>query len=446
MTKNRKRGGRERHLRAVEEVQAASAAARRLACLAQLLQRAVELRGRDPAGVAHEHLLDHRKQPLEAAARVRGHGDERRSLPEPREDVQPYVLDADLGDVPLREDDDRRALRLARDVGHREILLDHALARVDQDERDVRPLGCLERAQLGVVLDPLPLLPLAAQAGRVDEHERRVVVAPEHGVDRVARRARDVRHDHALTSHERVQERRLADVRPPEDRDLDRLVADRPLAVAGKPRDDLVEQVARAVAVQRRDRDRVAEPQPMEVERLEVPPRVVELVREHEHRAPGRAQDLGELLVARRHARGRVDDEEHEIGLLDGLRAPGRRSAGRTAPYRSGRRRPVSMRRNVVPDHSQRSSLRSRVTPGVSWTTAVRVDVRRLISVDLPTFGKPTIATVPAISTVVFDRDVVVDVAHGGGVASRGRPSSCTPASQSHSFVISRSISTDASL
>ena len=60
---------------------------------------------------------------------------------------------------------------------------------------------------------------------------------------------------------------------------------------------------------------------------------------------------------------------------------------------------PVSMSRNVVPDHSQRSSLRSRVTPGVSWTTAVRVAVRRLISVDLPTFGKPTIATVPAIST-----------------------------------------------
>ena len=60
---------------------------------------------------------------------------------------------------------------------------------------------------------------------------------------------------------------------------------------------------------------------------------------------------------------------------------------------------PVSMRRNVVPDHSHSSSLRSRVTPGVSWTTAVRVDVSRLINVDLPTFGKPTIATVPAIST-----------------------------------------------
>jgi len=57
---------------------------------------------------------------------------------------------------------------------------------------------------------------------------------------------------------------------------------------------------------------------------------------------------------------------------------------------------PVSMSRNRLPFHSQISSLRSRVTPGVSWTTAARVAVSRFTSVDLPTFGKPTIATVPS--------------------------------------------------
>jgi hypothetical protein len=40
--------------------------------------------------------------------------------------------------------------------------------------------------------------------------------------------------------------------------------------------------------------------------------------------------------------------------------------------------------------------LRSRVTPGVSKTTASRVADNRLTSVDLPTFGKPTTATVPS--------------------------------------------------
>src|SRR6185436_11347036 len=57
---------------------------------------------------------------------------------------------------------------------------------------------------------------------------------------------------------------------------------------------------------------------------------------------------------------------------------------------------PVSTSRNLFPDQSQTSSFRSRVTPGVSCTTAARLCVSRFTSVDLPTFGKPTIATVPA--------------------------------------------------
>ena len=44
--------------------------------------------------------------------------------------------------------------------------------RVDEDERDVGTLRRLERAQLRVVLDPLPLPPLAPQAGGVDQDER----------------------------------------------------------------------------------------------------------------------------------------------------------------------------------------------------------------------------------------------------------------------------------
>ena len=114
-------------------------------------------------------------------------------------------------------------------------------------------------------------------------------------------------------------ERRLTDVRPTEDGDPDRLLADRALAAPGQPRDDLVEQVARAVPVQRRNGDGVAETEPVELERLEVAPRVVELVREHEHGSPRAAQDLGELLVAGRDARLGVHDEEHEVGFLDRL-------------------------------------------------------------------------------------------------------------------------------
>src|SRR5579859_6260279 len=57
---------------------------------------------------------------------------------------------------------------------------------------------------------------------------------------------------------------------------------------------------------------------------------------------------------------------------------------------------PVSTSTKRFPVHSQTSSFRSRVTPGISCTTAARVSVSRLTSVDLPTFGKPTIATAPS--------------------------------------------------
>src|SRR4029079_14025815 len=46
------------HLRAVEQVQALAVPGRRLAHLAQLAQRAVQLGGRDAAGVAVEEPLD----------------------------------------------------------------------------------------------------------------------------------------------------------------------------------------------------------------------------------------------------------------------------------------------------------------------------------------------------------------------------------------------------
>src|SRR3954466_8436991 len=60
---------------------------------------------------------------------------------------------------------------------------------------------------------------------------------------------------------------------------------------------------------------------------------------------------------------------------------------------------PVSISRKRWSRHSQISSLRSRVTPGVSWTTAARDPVSRFTSVDFPTLGKPTIATVPISSS-----------------------------------------------
>ena len=54
---------------------------------------------------------------------------------------------------------------------------------------------------------------------------------------------------------------------------------------------------------------------------------------------------------------------------------------------------PVSTRANSRPDQSVVAKIRSRVTPGVSTTMARRFPTSRLNSMDLPTFGRPTMAT-----------------------------------------------------
>ena len=59
-------------------------------------------------------------------------------------------------------------------------------------------------------------------AGQVDEHELRVVTGPD-AADPMPGRVRDARHDRHLLARERVDERRLADVRAAGDGDEARL-------------------------------------------------------------------------------------------------------------------------------------------------------------------------------------------------------------------------------
>ena len=112
------------------------------------------------------------------------------------------------------------------------------------------------------------------------------------------------------------------------------------LVPAGQPRDDVVEQVARPVAVERGERHRVAEPEAVELERLEVAARVVDLVREHDHGLRRGAQDRRELLVARRDARPARRRRRARGRPRRPPSAPARRCAGRTARCRPRRPRP----------------------------------------------------------------------------------------------------------
>ena len=130
-------------------------------------------------------------------------------------------------------------------------MVDDPLLCVDEHQRDICTFRGLERAELGVVLDALAEAPLAAQAGGVHEHER-AVAALEHRVDRIAGRAGNLGDDHSLASEQLVHEARLADVRPAEDRDADRVVRQLGpgrLSVHLQVVEDLVEEVAGSVPV-----------------------------------------------------------------------------------------------------------------------------------------------------------------------------------------------------
>ena len=323
--------------------------------------------------------------------------------------------------------------RAARDVGHVQVLLGDALGGVDQDERDVGAARGLERAHLAPELDLLALRAVAAQAGRVDQAVD-AVAALEADVDRVARRARDLADDRALLVAERVQQRRLADVRAAEDDDAD--LVGRALDARDVERaqalDDLVEQVARA--------------------RCRAAPRARtgRRARARGTRAPRRGgAGLSSLLATsstgtrerrRRSAssrsagagRGRgVDEQQHEVGLGDRELGLADDLALERARRRPRPRRRCRSARTASPPHSTTSCLRSRVTPGSECTTVSRVAVRRLTSVDLPAFGSPTIATVPSsVRSVCASASAraLPRAARARGFVAHASPRASTPA------------------
>ena len=242
----------------------------------------------------------------------------------------PDVLDRHLRNVPLREHDERRALRLPGDVGDGEVAARRS-PRSRRSGRARRRPARRPRARAAPSSTRSPAAACACGAGRrcrpagTSRPSRsstvsiasRVVPGTSETITRSA-------------PSERVQERRLADVRPAEDRDADRLVA-RDLAAAG-----LVPRAARRPrrAGRRcrgraaRERQRVAEAEPVELERERLLARVVDLVREHEHRLVRVAEDRrraprrpASRPRARRRRRGRGRPRRPP-------RAPARRSSG----------------------------------------------------------------------------------------------------------------------
>ena len=160
---------------------------------------------------------------------------------------------------------------------------------------------------------------LLEEAHLADPRGVHEAVAPapalEHLVHGVARRPRDGRDDGALAPEQAVEDRRLPDVGPPDEREGE----GRRLVLvgrhAGQPREGGVEQVADALPVLRGDEVGPVEAEPRELG--EVLLAALGLVHHDEDALARAPQPAGDRLVVRQQARAAVHQEEHHVRLLD---------------------------------------------------------------------------------------------------------------------------------
>ena len=157
-----------------------------------------------------------------------------------------------------------------------------------------------------------------------------LAVALDDGIDGVARGAGNVRHDGAIGTQDAVEQRRLTGVGSADDGDVERigeLIGDLVLFL-GEQGHDVIEQVARTMAVKGRKRRGLTD-----AERIELPDvvilaiGVVELVHQQKDRLVAALEHASDRLVLLGDAGAAVDHKQDDGGFLgggEGLVANGR--------------------------------------------------------------------------------------------------------------------------
>ena len=293
-----------------------------MAALAQSGEQVVELACGDLAVVRGARAVDDAPHLVERAAREGARAQDRRPRGEGEaarhglHDVLARLVSGD--EIPLVEQHHEAAASLDGEAGHLLVLLGHALGGVHHEHADVGLVDGAKAAHHTVVLDVLVHEVALAHAGSVDKTVATPVVL-DHNVEGVARGAGHVGDDGAVTTGEAVGDGALAHVGPADDGDAQGVCRVGALGcLLGKGRDDLVEEVARAVAVRGRDGAWLTEAEGVELPDGLLVVGVVELVGHEEDRLLGAAQDARDRLVLLGDAGARVHNEDDGVGLSAG--------------------------------------------------------------------------------------------------------------------------------
>jgi hypothetical protein len=149
-----------------------------------------------------------------------------------------------------------------------------------------------------------------------------------------------------------------------------------------------IHEVRDSESVLRRDLEKLRKPETMELHGVREASLAIDLVHRENHALTERPELRREIALFGKKPRTAVDDPA-DLGVAVA-------SPPAPRPVRQQRRfgpSYLSTTSNVFPAHSTAVTLRSRVEPATASTIALREPLMRLKSVDLPTLGRPTMAT-----------------------------------------------------
>ena len=297
------------------------------------LQFARQFRRREVAARRPIRTFDGRQQIADGSPVQRR---ERDALGEVEERQAPLQLVTDVlariraQSVPLVDNDDERAAPLQDQAEQAHVLLGDTLVGIEHRDDDLGLIDGLQRLDDTELLDRFVHARPASDAGRVDQCVLAIVLL-ERDRDAVPGRTRLIEDHETLLADDPVDERRLAHVRPADDRDPQSMlvVVIRRNCLVGlvcfEAFEYCLQQRLDVIAVRRRDGYRIAEAERMEFARRDRGIESLGLVDDDQCTSRVTARELGNVFVRGSQALAGVDHDEGDIGFREGADGLSRR-------------------------------------------------------------------------------------------------------------------------